>query len=316
MGETLPVVVFVEGSFDTAQREQIASVPGTRVDFLDSRRDLRSRIDEAVVVAGRLDAEMLVAAKRLRWVQSWAAGPDEALFPEMVESPVQLTSCKGNGAIPLAEHAIMLMLMLNRQAMRWVDAQREHRWERFTHGELNGLTCGIVGLGNSGSDLAAKAKSFHMRVLGMRRGTTTVPGVDELVPRERFNDLLATSDFVVITVPKTPDTIGMVGEAELRSMKSSGFLVCFSRGGIIDDAALLRALGEHWIAGAALDAHGEEPLPPESPFWSAPNTIVTPHNGATTEGTRQRSVDIFVDNLRRFVAGEPLRNVVDKQAGY
>ena len=108
----------------------------------------------------------------------------------------------------------------------------------------------------------------------------------------------------------------MLGEAEFRAMKPSAFYICFSRGGIADDAALLRALNQGWIAGAGLDAHSQEPLPPDSPFWSAPNTIVTPHNGATTPGTRQRGVNIFVDNLRRYRAGNTLHNIVDKQAGY
>jgi phosphoglycerate dehydrogenase-like enzyme len=140
--------------------------------------------------------------------------------------------------------------------------------------------------------------------------------VDEVFPLERLHELLAQSDFVVMTAPRTPESTGMLGEAEFRSMRPTAFYVCFSRGGIADDAALLRALHEGWIAGAGLDAHSEEPLPPDSPFWTAPNTIITPHNGATTPMTRQRGVDIFVENLRHYLAGEPLRNVVDKQAGY
>lgn len=309
-------VVFVEGSFDADQQERMRSVPGVEAEFFTDRDALRARIDEPDVVAGRLDAGMLAAAKQLKWVQSWAAGPDEALYPEMVESPVLLTSCKGNGAIPLAEHALLLMLLLNRQALRWFASQQEHRWERYTHGELNGLTCGIIGLGHSGQDLAQKAHAFHMTVLGMRRGDKPVPHVDEMFSHDRLHELLGRSDFIVVTAPRTPETEGMLGEPELRAMKPSAHVVCFSRGGILQDAALLRALEEGWIAGAGLDALGEEPLPPDSPFWTAPNTIVTPHNGATTEGTRQRGIDIFVENLRRYAAGEELQNLVDKRAGY
>jgi len=121
---------------------------------------------------------------------------------------------------------------------------------------------------------------------------------------------------VVVTAPKTPETIGMLGEAEFRAMKPSAYYICFSRGGIADDAVLLRALQERWIAGAGLDAHGQEPLPADSPFWTAPNTIITPHNGASTAATRRRGVEIFIDNLRRYMVGEPLRNVVDKETGY
>jgi phosphoglycerate dehydrogenase-like enzyme len=227
-----------------------------------------------------------------------------------------VTSCASNGAIPLAEHAVMLMLMLARNAPKWLKNQAEGKWERWYHPELTGLTCGIIGLGFSGADLARKLKAFDMRVIGTRRTPRPTPNVDEVFPVERLHDLLGQSDFVVMTAPRTPETIGMLGEAEFRAMKPSAFYVCFSRGGIADDAALLRALHEGWIAGAGLDAHSREPLPPDSPFWSAPNTIVTPHNGATTPLTRQRGVDIFVENLGHFLAGEPFRNVVDKEAGY
>ena len=316
-GNRAALTIFVTGDVNDEQMAQIRSaVPGSVCQYFAKQADLEENVEEADVIAGRVTPAGLARARRLKWVQSWAAGPDEALFPEMVESPVTLTSCKGNGAIPLAEHAMLLMMMLNRDAMRWIRAQAEHRWERHTHGELNDLTCGIVGLGNSGQDLALKARAFHMRVIGIRRSNHPTPNVDEMFPRERFHEFLGQADFVVVTAPRTPETLGMFGEAEFRAMKSTAYYVCFSRGGIADDAALLRALNEGWIAGAGLDVHGQEPLPADSPFWTARNTIVTPHNGATTRMTRQRGVDIFVDNLRRYQAGQPLRNVVDKQAGY
>ena len=234
----------------------------------------------------------------------------------MVASEILLTCSKGNGAIPLAEYAVMMMLMLSRSAVRAVHAHDNSRWDRFTHPELNGQTCGILGLGYSGLDLALKAKAFHMRVLGVRRTDQPAPNVDELFPTARLREFLGQSDFVVVTAPRTPETLGMLGEAEFRAMKPSAYYICFSRGGIADDAALLRALTEGWIAGAGLDAHSEEPLPPDSPFWTAPNTLVTPHNGATSPATPERGLDIFIDNLERYIAGRPLRNIVDKRAGY
>lgn len=311
------LVVFVNGEVTDQQFAQIqASVPDVVCRYFAKSGEMEASVEEAEVVAGSITPKGLARANNLKWVQSWAAGPNEALFPEMVASPVTLTSCKGNGAIPLAEHAIMLMLMLNRDAMRWIRAQEDRRWERFSHGELNRLTCGIIGLGHSGQDLALKAKAFHMRVLGLRRNSQPTPNVDEMFPRERIHEFLAQSDFVVVTAPLTPETRGMLGEAEFRAMKPSAYFVTFSRGGIADDSALLRAIQEGWIAGAGIDAHGQEPLPADSPFWTAPNTIITPHNGATTRQTRQRGIDIFVDNLKRYAAGQPLRNVVDKHAGY
>ncbi len=293
-----------------------ASVPDATIEVADDAGDLDRKVAEAEVIAGSLDAAMLAKAERLRWVHSWAAGPNAALYPEMVASPVVLTSSKGNGAVPLAEQAMLLMLLLNRNALRWVQAQRERKWDRFTHPELAGQTCGILGLGYSGSDLALKAKAFHMRVVGLRRGSEPVPGVDRMYSADQLHEFLAESDVVVVTAPLTDQTRGMLGEPEFRAMKNSAYYICFSRGGIADDAVLLRALQEGWIAGAGLDAHGTEPLPADSPFWTAPNTIITPHNGATTPQTSERGVDIFIDNLGRFVRGEELFNVVDKRLGY
>jgi phosphoglycerate dehydrogenase-like enzyme len=311
------LTIFMSGELNPHQIAQIqAAVPGADVRYFGSRAELEREIEQADVVAGGLSPAGLARASKLRWVQSWAAGTNEILFPEMVASPVTVTSCASNGAIPLAEHAVMLMLMLARNAPKWLKNQAEHTWERWYHPELTGLTCGIIGLGFSGADLARKLKAFDMRVIGTRRTPRPTPNVDEVFPVERLHDLLGQSDFVVMTAPRTPETVGMLGEAEFRAMKPSAFYICFSRGGIADDAALLRALNEGWIAGAGLDAHSREPLPPDSPFWSAPNTIVTPHNGATTPLTRQRGVDIFVENLGHFLAGEPFRNVVDKEAGY
>jgi phosphoglycerate dehydrogenase-like enzyme len=155
-----------------------------------------------------------------------------------------------------------------------------------------------------------------MRVIGIRRNARPTPHVDEIFPREKLKDFLGQSDFVVVTAPRTPETVGMMAEEEFRTMKPSAYYICFSRGGVADDTALLRALHEGWIAGAGLDAHGVEPLPPDSPFWTSPNTIITPHNGAATRATRQRGVDIFVDNLKRYVSHQPLSNVVDKKVGY
>jgi phosphoglycerate dehydrogenase-like enzyme len=311
------LTVWMSGQVTPDQLEQIrAAAPGADVRHFASQQEMEAQIEQAEVVAGNLSAAALARAEKLKWVQSWAAGPDALMYPEMLASDILCTSCKSNGAIPLAEHAIMLMLMLNRDMPRWQRAQAEHRWESRPHGELNGLTCGIIGLGYSGQDLALKCKAFHMRTLGLRRTAVPTPNIDELFTHDRLHEMLAQSDFVVVTAPRTPETVGMLGEAEFRAMKPTAYYICFSRGGIADDAALLRALQEGWIAGGGLDAHDQEPLPKDSPYWALPNALVTPHNGATTPKTRQRGIDIFVENLRRYQAGQELVNVIDKHAGY
>ncbi len=295
-------------------KETRAISPRVDVTVLPNRDQLAALAADAEVIAGSYPSSQLANAPKLKWLHSWAAGVD--VTPEIKASEVIFTSSKGNGAIPLAEHVILLMLMLARDIPRMQRAQQEHRWDKFVHGELTGQTLGIIGLGNSGVDLARKAKAFHMRVIGVRRSATPTADVDEQFPLSRLHDFLGQCDWVAMTAPITPETHHMLGEAEFRAMKPSAYYICISRGGTADPEALYRALKEGWIAGAGLDAHETEPLPPDSPFWEAPNTIITPHYGATTPLTYRRGADIFLDNLRRYMNGEPLFNVVDKEAGY
>ncbi|MFC4006998.1 D-2-hydroxyacid dehydrogenase [Nonomuraea purpurea] len=307
--------ITVTGHHDEITRRRIRRAAGdAHVAFAS---DPAEGIEHADAVVGNVPDPLLARASRLRWVHSPSAGVDAVLSEKLLASEVILTSSTGNGAIPLAEHAMMLMLMLNRDAPRWLRAQSERRWDRYVHGELAGRTVGLYGLGNAGLDLAAKAKAFRMRVLGMRRlPGATAPGVDELLGQDDFPRLLAESDFVVVTAPLTAATAGRFGRKAFAAMRPTAFFVCVSRGGIADDAALFDAVREGEIAGAGLDAHAVEPLPRESPFWRLPNVIVTPHNGATTEETARRGFDIMLDNVGRFARGEPLRNIVDKAAGY
>lgn len=311
------LTILLTGEIDDARLAELKAIaPGADVTFFTKQADMEAAVESADVVAGQLSAAALARAGKLKWVHSWAAGPNTQLYPEFVANPVMLTCSKGNGAIPLAEHTMMLMMMLNRNAYRWIEGHRNKKWDPFFHGELNGMTVGILGAGYSGVDLALKAKAFHMRVLGLRRNTQPTPNFDTMYSRDQLHEFLGESDFVVVTAPKTPETENMLGEAEFKAMKPTAFYVCFSRGGVANDDALYKAITEGWIAGAGLDAHGVEPLPADSPFWTAPNTIVTPHNGATTQQTKTRGYEIFRDNLRHYVAGEPLINIVDKQLGY
>lgn len=310
--------ILLTGELDAERLSELRAIaPEADIEYFANQADLEAKVGEATVVAGNISSSALKRASQLRWLHSWAAGPNAMLYSEMLASPVILTCSKGNGAIPLAEHAMMLMLMLNRNAVSWIADQRQRRWAPFFHGELNGLTVGILGTGHSGTDLALKAKAFHMRVVGLRRqACDRLENFDQIYARDDLHAFLGECDFLVVTAPRTPETAGMLGEAEFRAMKSSAHYVCFSRGGIADDGALLAALRDGVIAGAGLDAHGVEPLPVESPFWSLPNVLITPHNGATTHATKRRGYEIFRDNLKSWVSGQPLTHVVDKQAGY
>ena len=274
-----------------------------------------ARVGAVLGASPRDDLSFLPA---LQWVHSTTAGGDGWLGAGAIPEGVTLTSAVGNGAIPLSEHALLLMLMLNRDAPRWFRAQQRGEWDRYVHGELAGASLGIIGYGNSGVDLAGKALACHMQVRALRR----TPGPDSdgqvhlLYGRAGLEELLAESDFIVVTSPVTPETRGLLGAGELALMKSTSFLIVVSRGGIVDDDALLAALRAHTIAGAGLDAHSIEPLPSDSPFWDLENAIVTPHNGATTRGTGERGRQILLENLNRWVSGTELLNVVEPARGY
>jgi phosphoglycerate dehydrogenase-like enzyme len=278
---------------------------------------LENSIDQAeVIAANTLSGEAIQRAPQLRWVHSWAAGLDELLTPELIESPVVVTSSAGSGAIGIAEHAVMLMLMLVNRAVDLIAAQSEHRWVRSKHAELHGKTCGIIGLGHAGRELARRLRPFGMRVIGLRREGTALPECEAVYTRTQLDDFLGQSDFVVVTAALTSKTINLLGEAEFRSMKSTAFYICSSRGAISNEVALTRALSEGWIAGAGLDAFADEPLPADSALWSTPNTIVTPHIGAFTQQRMRHSIDLFVTNLQRYIDGKNLLNVANKFEGY
>lgn len=263
------------------------------------------------VVAGHVDDGELSRLTGLDWVHSWAAGVESDVGPGVRSSGVTVTSSAGNGAIPLAEHAMMLALITNRNAPRWFAAQAEARWDRFTHPELFGRVMLIYGFGNIGRELARRAKAFGMTVLAVRRdAAATDPNVDRFYTPERLREVAALCDVLVVTAPLTAQTRGAIGADVIGVLPMGSAIIVVSRGGIVDDDALLHALDQEAIV-AGLDAHSIEPLPTSSPFWGHPRVVVTPHNGATTEETARRGQQIFLDNLRRRGSGLPLRNVVD-----
>jgi phosphoglycerate dehydrogenase-like enzyme len=315
----VPEVVVVRGG----QVERVVErVRAAHPDLVVATADDAEALRAATVATGRLTDDEVAAMPHLAWVHSWAAGVESDVGPALRRratagtdtgaGAVTVTSSAGNGAIPLAEQALMLMLMLSRQALRWGDAQRAHRWERFTHDELHGRTVGIYGYGNVGHELAVRARAFGMRVVGLRRRPAE-PGdpVDRMLPPEAVDELAAVSDFLVVAAPLTAETAGAIGLRTLRALGPQGHLVVVSRGGIVREADLVTAVRDGVIAGAGLDAHATEPLPPGSPVWDLPRTVVTPHNGATTAATADRGTAIFLDNLDRWLARRPLRNVVD-----
>lgn len=255
----------------------------------------------------------------LKWAQLASAGVDWVLkSPEVVNSDVTLTNASGVHAIPLSEHILSLLFAFGRNLDHHMRSQFEGKWERRTDiTEMEGTTLGLIGVGKIGEKTAEKAKALNMKVLGLRRNPDrTSPFVDRMYGPDQLKEMLPLCDWVVITAAGTPETDGMIGEAELSVMKQSAVIINIARGSLIRENDLIKALKEGHIAGAGLDVFEKEPLPEDSPLWQLPNVIITPHVAGGTPYYVDRLLDIFIENLKRYQAGDALINVVDKTLGY
>jgi len=291
----------------------------------DSEEEFGRELENAeAALCWAVTPEQLKRAKNLRWVHTAAAGVGRNLFPEMVASEVVLTNSSGVHAVPIAEHVIGLLLSLSRKLHVAMTHQAERKWREESilspgslPGEVFDKTIGIIGLGAIGRAVAERAKALGMQVVGIRRNWRKLEYfVDQILPPEQLDTLLSQSDVVVVACPLTEETKGLIGEAQLKKMKPTAFLINIARGKIIDQKALIRALKEGWIGGAGLDVFEEEPLPEASELWGLPNVVITPHVAGATPYYWTRVTNLFADNLRRFLSGQPLVNVVDKKAGY
>ena len=272
-----------------------------------------------------VDRDIFGSLARLRWVQSPAVGVGSLMFPELLASDVVITSARGIRARSIAEHVLGVTIALARRLPIAIRAQRDHRWAQdelegpdVDVRTLHGQRMGIVGLGSIGRALVEIAAPFGFRITGIRRRADEPPpsGVEAVWPPDRLDDLLASSDVVVIAAPHTPDTKRLIGRREIDVVKRGALLVNVARGKLIDDEAVIDALRDGRLGGAALDVFTKEPLDPSSAYWDLPNVIVTPHVSGALRDYWTPLVALFSDNLRRFERGEPLVNVVDKAAGY
>jgi phosphoglycerate dehydrogenase-like enzyme len=301
-------------------RGQIRSaVEGVELVMPESEAELLKVMPRVEVVFGSLSPDMFRRGERLRWVQTWGAGVDGQLFKAFVDSNVVLTSGRGTVGVHLAEHAMALLLGLTR-GIAW--AVQRPGWDqrmaiRNASWELVDRTMGIVGLGGTGRELAIRASAFGMRVAAVDPEDVDVPEcVASCWKMDRFHHLLTLSDVVAVCAPLTPDTRGMFDEDAFRSMKSSALLINVTRGGIMDESALVGALAQGLIAGAGLDVAPVEPLPPDHPLWKLDNVLITPHTAGGSPNRQDRIVNLFCENLKRLDAGQPLLSVIDKKKGY
>lgn len=280
--------------------------------------------DAEVYLGFGVPPEILRAGRRLRWVHSGTAGVGGSLTDEMRASDVVFTNSAGIHAVPMAETVIAMLLHFARGIDAALEAQLRGRWDKswFDRAstpirELGRSTVGIVGFGGTGRAIAERVRPFGARVIAAkRRPSEPVDGVELVFGEDGLDALLEAADFVVLAVPETPETRGLIDASALARMRPHAVVVNVARGGVVDEAALIDALREGRLRGAALDVFSREPLPSDHPFWRLPNVVVTPHVSAYSHHFWERETALVVENLRRFLAGEPLVNVVDKAAGY
>jgi phosphoglycerate dehydrogenase-like enzyme len=263
--------------------------------------------------------DVFLMSHNLRWIHSRSAGLEQSLFPELVDSDVILTNGSGVFSPSLGEFALAAILYFAKDLRRMIRNQMAGVWEQFDITMISGQTVGIVGYGSIGRAVAARARAMEMKVLALRRsaGQSRQDSlVDRVYEPGQLSEMLSHSDYIVVTLPLTPPTRGLIGEREFAVMKKNAVLINIGRGPTIDEPALIKALSENRIRGAALDVFDEEPLPPGHPFYSMENVLLSPHCADHTPEWLDDAMHFFVSQLERFKRGEILLNIVDKRQGY
>lgn len=336
-----PIEILVTVPFQENEIQALREIsPRLRVNALPAREpgDIPKEIwarTEVLYTDRVLPAPDQVPA--LRWLQFHWAGIDALADSALLKrNDVMVTNLSGAAAPQMAEFALAVMLSLSHHlpelsALQSKPEWPRDRWERFRPQELRSSTVGIVGYGSIGREIARLVRAFGATVLAAKRDVMhpvdagyTISGLGDpggdlfsrLYPFQAIRSMMKECDFVVVVTPLTTETRGMIGAAELAAMKPTAHLINMARGGVVDQNALLAVLQERKIAGAALDVFNEEPLPPNSPFWKLPNVIITPHIGGMSSHYNQRAIEMFIENLKRYLTGAPLLNRYDPQRGY
>jgi len=318
-GVERPCVVAVLRSLAPRHVAQIEAVdPRVRVVPVTDRSTWLEEAPDAEVIMGfRPLREGALRARRLRWVHQSGAGV-ENLTDDVAGTGIVVTNSHVH-AEPISEHIFALVLAHTRRLREIFSHQERREWmaRGLLYGQLiAGRTMGVLGLGTIGRAVAARATAFGMRVWGVRRTPGPVPGVERVVPPSDLDQVLRVADVLVVTLPLTRETRGLLGARELALLPAGAFVVNAGRGGLIDEAALLEALREGRLGGAGLDVFVEEPLPPTSPLWTAPHVIVSPHRSGSFPEYWDRVIALFCDNLARYLTAQPLQSVVDVTLGY
>jgi len=316
-----PKKILVTGLAPEQVAELQAAAPEARIVPV-SAKDMVAHVADADAVIGTITPEAVRAGKRLKWVQVASAGVERYLHlgpPELRTSDIVLTNCKIIQGPQIADHAFALLLALTRGVAHYRDVQKQEEWVRGGPPliELRDKTAVIVGVGGIGMQISVRAKAFGMKVIGVDpEDFPYVPHVDEWVRPDRLDAALPRADVLFLTAPHTPASHQMIGPRQFELLKRGAFFIAVSRGQLFDGDALVRALDSRHLAGAGLDVTNPEPLPKGHPLWKFPNVVITPHVAGGSDAVGRRRLELYKENLRRFLAGEPLLNVVDKQKGY
>ncbi|HEV2123483.1 MAG TPA: D-2-hydroxyacid dehydrogenase [Chloroflexota bacterium] len=317
--------VVIASRLSDALFEQVrdAAGPDAEIVCATTEADLLPLMAEADIFLGgnigSLTPALLAAAPRLHWVHSTGAGVEDMLFPAFIASDVLLTNARGAHQVAMPEYVLMAMLAWAHHLPALFRAQTRREWIKPIPDEVAGKTLGLLGYGEIGRAVAERARSLGIRCLAYRRTPDRPEGrafVERVHGPNELHAFLGACDVVVNSLPLTHDTRGLLDARALAAMRPDAILIHLGRGPTVDQDALLAALRERRIAGAFLDVFDQEPLPPESPFWELENAIITSHTSGYSVHYFERSIAIFCENLRRFRAGQPLRNVVDKHLGY
>ncbi len=301
----------VRAQYASGLKERFPEVEFRVADHHGKAAALAADIDALVTFGPMLHDDVLKAAPRLKWIQALGTGVDGIVDQPSLRPEVVVTKMHGFHGVPVSEAALMAMLALARNLPRAVRSQAARKWDRFPARTLDGKTVGILGVGAIAETLAPMCKAFGMRVLGISGSPRVVPAFDEIVHRSDLERVAAEVDYLVLLAPLSAETRGIVDAKVLSAMKPGAFLVNLARGGVVDEAALLKALQENRIAGAALDVFAREPLPEDSPFWPLQNVLITPHAGGFFEDYPKHALPVIEENLRHFLAGD-MENMVNR----
>ena len=292
-----------------------AEFPAAEYVIAHTRADLPkvlSDIDVLISFAVELKDDFYQAATGLKWIQCLATGVDQVLRCPSLRPDTVLTSGRGVHGAPMRETVLYLMMGVSRGVVRLVEDQKAHVWDRRFYSLLNGKTALVVGVGVVGIAVGQLLKAFGMRVVGVTRTPRPVEGFDDMVPTGRLHEAVRDADFLINVLPATADNALLFDRALFAAMKASAFYISAGRGQTVDEAALLTALREGWIAGAGLDVFQTEPLPADSPFWDLPNVFITPHLGGYTIEYENLIMPMIVQNMRLYLAGQTgrMQNIV------